>query len=579
MNEPGRVNLRLPSPLAQHTYASEDDYRAAMELARIEQVVKRRQYYGGDQTDADNAACLRQLAEGQIRAGEKSLARYLHDNKLPEHLKLLAYSTQIEEAVDYLTHRLCAEFDVEAADETVQAILDACLDASPELSGTAEDDEISVVNVTREALLAQDCPVRVRFDLATGDCWLEFWASDAVRMDFLRERSDRPDYVAVRETNWVTDPAAEGGQRQVVIRREWKVQTYIYPSPDGAPRDGPVTVQCVESWWEERPGGDDLLLDEKPTGLPFVPWGLLRGRRRRLRTERGESVITNRAMALADRYDAVEQHSWLAARHNAHASLGVTGDAAMVSDNAKVLHKDIADVIVFPGGTDLHSVVLPTDPSMIEHQRGVILDALYGCFGLARVDQATLQGLGQVTGYALEILNTKTESTFVGLRVQFVRDWLALCNTVLDCHAHWTPATTAGADPESRFDPAAAVLRGLEVDPAAVYPNRAIEIRTGSGHVVDLARIREDYVAGLISLEEALRQQGYTDEEISQIRREQDDADQRRTERERINTTEAGTFQGAPPPAFGVVGGTTTPPTTGSVGGVVNTTRERRRRR
>jgi hypothetical protein len=571
--EPGQVNIRVPSPLAEITYASEGDWRKAQELKRREEVARRRSYYEGSQFATANAACLTELANDRVRTGEKGLARWIEVGQLPETDRLHSYSTQIEEAVDFLTHRLCQDFAVEAGEGAsgIQDVIDRCLDASPELSGTADDDELSVVNVTRESLAVGDCPVLVRWDGTEGNTWLEFFPSDAVRLDFTDQKSERPTYAALWETHWRA--GEDGHQRQVTIRREWQVMVFAYPSLADLPGDppgGPVTVQCVQSWWEERPGGEDELIDRVPTGVPFVPWGLLRGRKRKLRGERGESIISQRAMDTADRYDAVEGRSWLQCAHNSHATLVIVGDQALINvERQQKIHKDIADVLSFPGGTGVHAVTLPTDPSMIEHQRSVLLDELYGCFGLARVDQATLQGLGQVTGYALEILNTKTDATFEALRTQFVRDWTALLNTVLDCHAHWA-AAGVGLDPESLFDPVAAIVTGLRADPRAVYPQRAMEIRTGAGGVADAAQLRDDYVAGVISRREVLRQRGKTDPEITVIEREIREEAQAANEQAQAATggVEAGRF-GAPAPQFGVVGGnSSTPP--GSVGGVTN---------
>lgn len=562
-NEPGQIGMRVSTPLATATYASEGDFRQAAELVRRNQVAARRAYYGGTQLDADNDACLAGLTAEQARAGEKMLARGLVSGRLPEHLRLHAYSSEIEDSVDYLTHRLVTDFAVEAKDKAVQDVIDRCLDSSPELSGTADDDELSVERVTREALLAMDCPVRVRFDVALGNCWLDFYPSDAVRMDFTRERSDRPEFVALWETHWRTGD--DGNVHQVTIRREWRVEAYWYPGPDGTPETGPVTVQCVETWWEERPGQDeDILLDRIPVGVPFVPWGLLRGSRKGLRVERGESVVSTRAMRTADRLDSLLQRGFLAAAHNAHATLVVVGDQAMMKTQADgKIHKDVADVLTFPGGTAAFPVVLPTDTALIEHQRTVLLDALYGTFGLARVDQSTLQGLGAVTGYALEILNTRTESTFDVLRNQLVRDWLALVNIVLDCQAHWTAGT-------NQLDRATAVVEALKIDPLKTYPQRSAEIRTGSGGVVDAAQIRDDFTANLISREEALRLRGYTNTEITTITGELDAQSQRdqQVQQAAFGGIDGGRFGGAPSPGSGVVGGTNTPP--GTVGGVVN---------
>lgn len=573
--EPGQVNIRRPSPLGSITYASEDEWRQAEFDGRRGEVERRRAYYEGSQNDSDNRACLANLEAERDRAGEKALARWMQETQLPEHLRLHSYSTQIAEAVDFLTHRLASEFGVEAQDNpVVQDVIDRCLDSSPELSGTADDDELSVVIVTRESLGVGDCPVMIRFAPAEQVCWLDFYPSDAVRMDFTDLKSDRPTFVALWETHWRAGD--DGRQHQVTIRREWQVLGYTYPGPDDylnpdgtVVPTGPDTWQCVESWWEERPGGDDVLIDRIPKGVPFVPWGLLRGSRKKLRAERGESIISQRAMDTAARLDALLQHGWLAARHNSHATLVIAGDAAMIRQADQRVHKDIADILPVPGATDVHAVSLPTDTALLEHQQNALLDELYGCFGLARVDQATLQGLGQVTGYALEILNTKTDATFDALRTQFVRDWKALLNIMLDCHAHWT-AAGALADPEAVFDPVAAVLAGLRADPRLVYPKRDLEVRTGSGGVTDVAQLRDDYVAKVIPRREVLRQRGYTDDEIKTLEKElaaEADADAAR-QQSAFGGTEGGRF-GAPAPLRGVAGGASSTPA-GSVGGVVN---------
>jgi hypothetical protein len=56
-----------------------------------------------------------------------------------------------------------------------------------------------------------------------------------------------------------------------------------------------------------------------------------------------------------------------------------------------------------------------------------------------------------------------------------------------------------------------------DVDPQAVFPNRKIQVRMGSGYIVDEVMIRDDFTLGLISIEEALRQRGYDSDEIAQI--------------------------------------------------------------
>jgi hypothetical protein len=63
-----------------------------------------------------------------------------------------------------------------------------------------------------------------------------------------------------------------------------------------------------------------------------------------------------------------------------------------------------------------------------------------------------------------------------------------------------------------------------DVDPDQVFPNRKLQIPMGVGFVVDQVLIRDDFVAKLISREEALRQRGYDDEAIDRIGDELDAA-------------------------------------------------------
>lgn len=274
-------------------------------------------------------------------------------------------------------------------------------------------------------------------------------------------------------------------------------------------------------------------------GIGRIPWILMKSDAKSLRGSRGESPITTQAMETADRLNAVEQVSYLISRYNSHANVAVIGDGASLKlESDGRVEKDVADVLTFPGGTALQVLTLPTDPQMIEHQRKVLTDALFGCFGLTRVDTDTVGTLGSISGYALEILNQKQESTTGRITRTWRKCWNDLIDLVLDCHAWWALGQVQMLDNHGEWqdltdDEMMAVLGSVDdpdapivavtwwnVDPAATFPNRTLKISMGTGYIVDDVMIRDDFTAGLISRKEALRQRGMGPTQIDQIEQE-----------------------------------------------------------
>lgn len=491
----------------EKTWPTREAWLADLERQRRDAVAQARIYYNGQQFDEDNAECHAELKRGNYGGqGEKALIRRLFDQyNLPEHLRKHAYSTQISECVDFIADRLAEGFAVEAADTTsdnaasessrAHEIITAALDATPELSGADDDEQRSITTVLREAAKCGDVPVLIRWDAVSGACWLEMWDSDQVEMRFVDGRPDQLERVIVRQIDW---RVVDGESRQVTLRREWSLE-----GEAGA-------RECIERVWVEYPGDVDEGLEATHRwGVPVIPWWPVRSRLKGLRDTRGASLITDQAMGAADRYNAVEQVSWLIARYNSHGNMVVTGDSALVQGADKPIHKDVADVLTFPGGTSATTITLPTDPAMIEHQRGVLLEALYGTFGLTRVDQETVSNLGAISGYALEILNQRSEVTFARVRTQLTKDLKTLMDRVIDCHLAYS-STQDSLDVDGPLRP---IVDDL--------PQRKITIHLGTGYVVDKALIRDDYLAGLVSQREALRQRGYTDEQIDTIANEQ----------------------------------------------------------
>jgi hypothetical protein len=547
------------------TFASEEEWLAWLEEQRVEAVRVRRAYYGGSQYSEENERCIAALASTYghgVDDTEKAVARAmsLWTRRLPEHLRLHEYSTVIQEAVDYIAAQLAGSFSVEVEESTAADVIRNVLDSSPELAGTDDEDDLTAVNPMREAVKVGDCVVLQRWDVEDQTCWLEFWDSERVELRFVDGRQDRISKAIVVETQWRPDPQQEGRVVPIEVRRTWEVVQRAANQADrdlaiaaGAPVPQPeIRRECVETVTRagNQDGQDEEILEVIPWGVPFLPWWPIRSNRDSLRSVRGDSLITEQAMKAADRYNAVEQVSWLIARYNSHSNLVVTGDNALVmQQKAEQISKDVADVLLFPAATNAFALSLPTDPQMIEHQRQVLLDSLYGTMGIARVDQTSLEGLGGITGYALEILTLKSRGTFKKVRSQLIRDWKRVLNMSLDCFCYWsvTPPENLlhpegiiglGADGETVVAKAPAYDR---IDPKARFPKRAMTINIGTGDVVDEAAIRDDFVAKLISQEEALRLRGKTPDQITQILKEQAKAAEESARRQREAFGEVGT--------------------------------------
>lgn len=536
----GRIRLAL---LEGGKITGREAERFAEEQARIQLVQRRRMYYDGTQYDEDNylaaQACGINIAAGQ---------------RLPEHERLNAYSTQIAESVDFIADQLSDGFRVEPENPEVAAVVEAMVAATDLLSGGDEEEEISSDDLLTDALVAGDVPYEMVWDPIEGVAFPQFWECEQV--EFIVPRGTHVEKVVLREIEWVDDPAF-GGEESRQVQKRYVYQMAMNPA-------GYMECRKDEFWdSEDEPRSSTWL------GLPMIPWGLMRANRRSMRVFRGESIIKDKAMDNADRYDAVEQHSYLISRYNSHGNLAVSGDAAVIElkgDGA--VKKDVADVLTFPGGTQVSVITLPTDPEMIEHQRKVTSDAIYATFGLTRVEPDTLSGLGGVTGYALEILNRKTEGTFRRVRRQWRKDWLNLIGLALDVTAYKEQArvqllnledgSLTDVDIEDldiavldEMQALVPVVAFWDVDPAVRYPTRKIKIQMGSGYIVDDVALRDDFTADLVSRRYALEQRGLGKDDIDDIE------DQIR---DQPTGAENGAFGVAPATgtqAGGTVGGTT----------------------
>lgn len=492
--------------------------RVEAEQWRLFEIAKRRRYVEGSQYDDENMKAL-------TDAGLDVWAQ-----RLPEHLRKHAYSTQIEESIFFIAGQLGDSFEVDAAAESVDDVINSALRLSPQLSGSGESEDVTITETLADALIAGDVAVQLRWDQVEDSVFFDLWEAEAVRIEW--GDRDTMTEVGITEVVWVKNENDEDEQ---------EVQETVYTMDLRASADFErVWWECRKRVWrDDQDRSTDEPLIDVWTGFPFLPWSLLRARPKGLRGNRGRSAISDQAMAAADRYNASEQAGWLITRYNSSGNIVVVGDAASLKlERDGILSTDIGDVLTFPGGTQVATVELPTSTDMIEHQRVVLAEQIYSTFGLTRVEPDTIQGLGAVSGYALEILNRKTEGTFERIRTQFVSDLRVLFSKTLDLHDALIDEADVPDDigPDDEPDPNLTDEDGVDIpgwalrqtnpdDPDADegtgrFPDREIDIRLGTGYIVDDVQIRDDFQAKLISRNEALRKRGYNDPDIKKIEAE-----------------------------------------------------------
>lgn len=492
-----------------------DLWQAQEEKARVLAILRRRQYFAGEQFDQQN--------------WEKAKLCNLDPEKdrLPEHDRLHAYSTQIGESVLFISDQLSEGFRLTADDSNVQDLIDAVAADTDILNGGDQDEDLVCDELLTEALVAQDVPYEVMWDPISGLPFSQFWDSEQVEM--VNPYGQHIEQVVRSEIIWVDDPepgTGPGSKKQVNERVVYE----LHPNERGV-------QECRrDTYWDD----DSEPRESRWLGVPFVPWGVMRAYKKGLRGVRGDSIISSQAMETADRYNANEQLSYLISRYNSHGNMVVTGDGALLQlKEAKRVEKDVADFLMFPGGTAVSALTLPTDAQMIEHQRKVCSDSIYASFGLVRVEPDTVSSLGAVSGYALEILNRKSEGTFRRIRRNWRKSWIKWVNMLLDMAAYQTAAPITVADIETGRvaelaeiealgidfdDPEFVLPPGLvpvalfeQVDPLEVYPNRNVTVEMASGYIVDNVATRDDFTAKLIDRKTALKERGYSDAEVQAI--------------------------------------------------------------
>lgn len=509
----GQIQL-VPLPAVND---ARERVRAAQERIRRIGVAKRRAYYEGVQYREENLDKLHALGldvpnvSGDVDARNDRRMRF--ESRLPEHMRKHEYSSAIREAVDFLSDELSADFEADFEDETLQEIFDTVVKSSPQITGEGDGDEAALDDLMRDAMQAGDIPIEMVWDPVKKTVRWDPWESEMVDFEWdnmltvTRVIRSQIIWTPVRPNSnnqqGIPYDSATGNQEwhQIVEQMIWELAWRTQP-------DGSRRLECKKERYidySEQPESTEWL------GISVIPWGLLRIRHK-LRWVRGESLISDQIMRHTDRYNANEQLAYLIARYNSHGKLAIVGDQSYLKlayDNLQqegggaAVPTDVGDIIAMPGGTAVQGIQLPTNPQMIEHQRKELAESIYKAFGLARVDPDTIAAFSSVSGYALEILNRRTAGTFRSIKRFWLRDMRALINATFDIHAM---KTTDGD--------------WWTVDPEAIYDNRTVDIRMGSGYIVDHIAIRDDFAQQLVSRAEALREDGKSAEEITTIQQE-----------------------------------------------------------
>lgn len=449
---------------------------AEAEALRVEGIELRRLYYEGRQYDSRNEAAAKKAKDDGSEA------------EIPEHDKLHAYSSHIEEVVDFLADEISSGFTVEVASDEVQEIIDEAL-----LSADQVDDGID--DVLRDGMIAGDVAAELTYNQVTGSVDVRWWDSELVQ--FVWADTATLERVILREIRTVK---TADGTSDVIVREEFELV-----ENDVGVKECRKTTKI-----------DGRVDSEVWLGRPFIPWCLIRVWRPRLRDMRGRSVIKDKVIRHVNRYNAVEQLSYLIARYNSHGNLAVVGDAASIKiDREGGVGKDVGDVVSFPGGTNVSALTLPTDPEMIEHQRAELERQIYRSMGVVNLDLQSLAGAGKLSGYALEIINRKTEATFRRMRASVMRDLAWLTRLIVQVDRWAQTEITPGR-----------ITVSAEMLPEAIdTATGEITVRLGSAYIVDDVMVREDFAAGLVSRREALRKRGYDEDEIETIVGEIEDED------------------------------------------------------
>jgi len=484
---------KLPRRLQIQALNPDDPRSVEAQTARRRGVIIRRQYFHGEQYVDENVVIAEKFAETQPDFEPRW-------QRLPEHQRLHAYSEDIPDGLNFIADQLTGNMQISADNAVVSQ---KCEDIWV-ISGL----QFRMQDISRETMIAGDLFVRVvPFAHDPDDdpqAMLHLWEAEVVEAYYSESNFRLLDELRIEEHRFVNEDGKNVQKRFVSIFRMeiWDYGGDFEEIGESLGLDR-FQLTCVE---RIEIDGDEV--SARSLDLPFIPWVHMHGEQKSLRSMYGDPLLSFQLMETIDRMNANDQLEFLAVRYNSYGNVVITGDEAFLRDQTQAsytISMDVADALVFPGGTDVHAVTLSINVEAYEYQRSVLVEEAYGLMGLERIDSANIAGLGGVSGYALEILNRKTDGTFRRIVENQREGMIDSLNMML-----WVDQ----------------IVREAEVDVFGIRHfwdvelndiDRTIKVDFGTAYIVDEVAVRDDFLSGMISRREALRKNGYDDDEIEQI--------------------------------------------------------------
>lgn len=457
-------------------------------IKRFENYAKYWLYYDNKQYEEENQARI--AAEGRDPK-----------ERLPEHLRKHEYSGVIGDSVDFIIDQLMEEVsvEVEVVNEVEEETKSMELEGSKPKEAKVPEEQILMEDVWqfnemdmmapdlgREAIVSGDSYVLLTWDEIEQKVKIIAYSADMVDPVYSQDNYDKYDRVTITYA-----------KREIIDSIEqwvdYKEEYMLLMNEAGF-------LECVKNVFindEDKPRWTTIL------GLPFIPIIHVRALRTRLRQSFGDSLI-EKVIGDADRYNAICQLEYLIGRYNSTGHLALFGEAAKIDAKQLYLGSDVADFYAFDNAVTAQTIFLPTDDTIINSQKATLERHMYKKFGLQKMELEDFSGFGAPSGYALEIINRKSEGVFRRIRKEITKAFNKIFDMMLDITAIRMSSS----------------LEHWLVDAQVIYPNRDVKFNFGSVYVVDDQQIRDDYAQGLISLRKALMLKGYSENEAVQIIRQ-----------------------------------------------------------
>jgi len=470
-------NVNVTDPATGRTAVAQIDdteNKRAEELRsqRIKDYTKFWLYYEGKQYDKDNFRFSQAL-------GIKS------DCRLPEHERLHSYSGVIEEGIDFITDQLVENLNIEVkSDAEIKS-------GQPDDKSTVEqqiylniweqsDMELNAPDLTREALVSAESYILLRWDEAEKIVRIIPYDAENVDPVYSQDNYKQMIRCSIYQNKYI-----ESEDRNVQFKEVYTI---------GQTSEG--YAECIYLKYDDI---SEDPIEARLLNIPFIPIIHLVAIRKRVRESFGESLV-ERLIGDADRYNSVNHLEFMIARYNSISHLAIFGDETNIKPGQLNLGGEANDFWAFPASTDVKPVTLPTDITMINNQKETIENQMYRKMGLQRMDIQDFKGIGAPSGYALEIINRKTEGVFSRIQKELAKGYTEVFDKAMDMQAFMESGRPWYA-----------------IDPKKIYPNRTVKYTFGSMFVADKNEIRADFIAGLVSQRKSLMLMGYSETNALEI--------------------------------------------------------------